>query len=349
MTQALLWTTEPLATRALAAEIRHEPSRFLDALARRMDRDSLGRLIDVRCEKGKEKIDIALSLADPPLEVAIEAKFDHELTVDEVERELGEADHLIVLLLEHEHAPLWLSEKERTSVMTWQEALACFDAPRLTLEDVRAARSAKSAVEVRLKTLVPSLTARLGQGWQVLVERGGAGMPAINFYSKILPDMSQLRGVLQVAGYGMPHHGAPIRLRFSVGTSVTLDDGYPEDLSAPPAWVVALRRLRDDVIGSRRDSLLLSRRRPSSGHANDRTPRGRAHTRKLAIVDEHFDARDRWLTGGYIDWIVGPASVQKPLEDVEQLAEALVTILEGWYRAEVDAAANSEPSLPVSR
>ena len=70
---------------------------------------------------------------------------------------------------------------------------------------------------------------------------------------------------------------------------------------------------------------------------NPKTDNGRAHARKLAIVDHHFANHERWLTTGYIDWIVGPASQRLPLERVELLADALVEILDGWYRVEVAA------------
>jgi len=75
---------------------------------------------------------------------------------------------------------------------------------------------------------------------------------------------------------------------------------------------------------------------------NSKTENGRAHARKLAIVGHHFDDSERWLTTGYIDWIVGPASTRMPLEQVELLADALVEILDSWYRVEIEAFAGVE-------
>ncbi|WP_424446503.1 hypothetical protein [Microbacterium sp. CH-015] len=63
--------------------------------------------------------------------------------------------------------------------------------------------------------------------------------------------------------------------------------------------------------------------------------------RKLAIVDHHFADSERWLTTGYIDWIVGPASQRVALEQVDVLAESLLTILDEWYRVEVAAQSSS--------
>lgn len=337
MNASLIFTTEPLATRALAAEIRHDHTRFVAKLSGVDGVPRLGRFVDVRAEHGEQKIDVALTFADPDYVVGIEAKFDHTLTEDQVDRELTVANHLVVLLLDKVHAPEWLPNKDRVSVMTWEEALACFPGTRLTLDEVRAARSGKSAVEARLRRLIGPAERRLGAGWRIDSTRGGSGMPAINFYS---PDIAgkQLRAVLQVAQRAMPPAGEPVPLRFSVGISVRADNrSYPSDARATPSWVSSVRRLQTDVIGDRVGELHLSTRRPSSAHVNPKTENGRAHARKLAIVDHHFADSERWLTTGYIDWIVGPASQRMPLEDVEELAESLVTILEEWYRVEAAA------------
>ena len=343
MTTSLIFTTEPLATRALAAEIRHNHAHFVEALAAHVGEDRLGRFADVRAEYGEQKIDIAVVFTEPGFVVGIEAKFDHTLTEDQVDRELTVADHLVVLLLEREHAPEWLRYRERTSLMTWEEALECFPQSRLTLAEVRAARSGKSAVEARLRQLIEPAQLRLGPDWAIDSRRGGSGMPAVNFYSPMLGD-AQLRAVLQVAQRAMPPAGDPVPLRFSVGVSVKADStSYPRDPAATPPWVDAVRRLQKDVIGDRVDELHLSRRRPSSAHVSSKTINGRAHARKLAIVDHHFEDKDRWLTTGYIDWIVGPASQRMPLEHVGRLADALIEILDRWYRAEAEALLDAQP------
>lgn len=341
MNASLIYTTEPLATRALAAEIRHEPARFIAKIEEVMGVQLLGRFVDVQAEQGKQKIDVALTFADPNFVVGIEAKFDHTLTEDQVDRESTASGHLIVLLLDKAHAPEWVSLRPRVSVMTWEEALACFSDSRLTLAEVRAARSSKSTVEARLRELMDPAQKRLGNGWVIDSERGGSGMPAVNFYSPWIGGR-QLRAVLQVAGRGMPPANESIRLRFSVGVSVEANyEDYPQDPATAPEWVDSVHRLRAQVIGDRVGDLQLSKRRPSSAHANQKTPNGRAHARKLAIVNYHFSDRERWLTTGYIDWIVGPASERMLLEQVETLAEALVTILEEWFRVELTAHANS--------
>lgn len=337
MTSSLIFTTEPLATRALAAEIRQDPHRFVALVAELGGPVVVGSVVDVAAEKSAEKIDVAVTFADPPFILGVEAKFDHELTEDQVRRELSVADHLVVLLLDRSHAPLWLAGEPRVTVMTWEEALDRFTNSRLTLDEVRAARSGKATVEARLRGLVAVANSRLGDGWTFDDHRGGAGMPAINFYSPMIGN-HQLRAVLQVGGRAMPEPGQPILMRFSVGIGVHADEvSYPPDATHKPYWVASVLRLRDNVLRGRPDRFRLSTRRPSSGRVNDKTVNGRAHGRKLAIVDRWFDEGDRWLTTGYINWIVGPASASVPLTDVEPLLDALLDILEGWYRVELDA------------
>lgn len=181
MTASLIFTTEPLATRALAAEIRHEPRRFVEKVAELGGPTLPGTVVDVSAEKSAEKIDVAVTFGEPTFVLGIEAKFDHELTEDQVRRELSVAHHLVVLLLDRSHAPIWLADEPRVTVMTWDEALDCFEGSRLTLEEVRAARSGKASVEARLRGLVTPACARLGEGRIVDDRRAGAGMPAINF------------------------------------------------------------------------------------------------------------------------------------------------------------------------
>ena len=112
---------------------------------------------------------------------------------------------------------------------------------------------------------------------------------------------------------------------------------YRPALNRNNQWPSRLQILSDKL-----HEFHLSTRRPSSAHVSSTTANGRAHKRKLAIVDHHFEVSERWLTAGYIDWIVGPASQRMPLEQVDVLAASLVTILEAWYRIEVMARVNQD-------
>lgn len=56
---APIYTTEPMVTRALATEIRHDPASFVRHLENRARLRSFGAFDQVRCE-GDERIDVLL-------------------------------------------------------------------------------------------------------------------------------------------------------------------------------------------------------------------------------------------------------------------------------------------------
>ena len=80
-----IYTTEPMATRALAAEIRHDHSQFVQMLEQRSGTRPFGTLSDIRCETDK-RLDVVMDFVDggDTHRVGIEAKFDHELTREQI-------------------------------------------------------------------------------------------------------------------------------------------------------------------------------------------------------------------------------------------------------------------------
>ena len=141
-TTSPIYTTEPMATRALAAEIRHDHVGFMQLLASHADGASFGTLTDVRCETDK-RLDVVLEFTDDDKvrRVGIEAKFDHELTRKQIEKELSNVDTLFVLVSSREAVPSWLAtDYPGVSVVTWGETLATFHESRLTMQDVLSIR-----------------------------------------------------------------------------------------------------------------------------------------------------------------------------------------------------------------
>ncbi len=183
MASSTIFRTEPMATRALAAEIRHDSERFVRLLESVGEAGSLGVLQSLSCE-AVEQVDLQLDFAD--CVVGIEAKLDHELTRSRSAGRQGVVDRLFVLLPPRkESAPDWLArEHPEVGVLSWEEALACFTGSRLTLEDIHADRLLKSTVEAWLAEL--RLEERM-PGWDVEIRRGGSGMPSIIIESPELP------------------------------------------------------------------------------------------------------------------------------------------------------------------
>lgn len=325
-----IYTSEPLATRALAAEIRHAPEPFVALLAQRDGIAGLSGCPAVRCE-GLARLDIELRFTHPDsgdeVSVGIEAKFDHELTREQVTKELRAVDHLVVLVAAPEFAPDWLDGMDRVSVMTWVEALACFADSRLTMTDIESLSVGKSTIEAAFRAL--NLSGRL-LGWSVDVKRGGGGMPAILIQSPELPNGRKLRGQIQTVGRGLPPAGQPVLLEYGIGISVAAtEEEYPDPERAhdEPGWIEPLRVLRRDILNEQLDQLLVSTHPARHG----RSELGR---RKIPLATTYF-GKETWLVKGYTDgWALGIKSIPCPLDDLDELADVTVDIFTRWYELE---------------
>ncbi|GAA3969722.1 hypothetical protein GCM10022231_33750 [Gordonia caeni] len=206
------------------------------------------RVESVECESAAD-IDVLLRLAGGRT-VGIEAKLDHQLTAIQVKKEKAAVDDLFLLVLEAVDAEDYCDQV--SGVLTWSEVIFCFSESRLRLSDIDSLPPQKVAVERVFRSLSPVIREQLGGGWEVLVGRGGSGMPAITIWSPQMEDARHLRGQIQVSGRGMPASEADLRFEYHVGieTKDSLVD-FPDaaDVDVAPAWVDHLATLRDRVIG----------------------------------------------------------------------------------------------------
>lgn len=323
-----IFTTEPMLTRALAAEIRQAPGAFTRLLQDRLGIDHLGHLEAVRCE-ASERLDLELTFTGSKIKtVGIEAKVDHELTRNQVDRQIAVVDRLIVLLAEPDSAPGWLKEYEHVSVVTWPDALTPFQDSRLTSADIEGMPLVKSTIERRFRAA--RVEERLPQGWRVEIARGGSGMPAIEIESPELPNGRTLRGQVQVSGRGMPTAGATVFLEYSIGVAVyATSEDYPDpDLPHEvPGWIESLTSLKSGVLEGNLDRLLVSTHRPGNG-------RSLLGKRKLPLAVRHLgDAT--WLVKGYTDgWALGVKSIKQPIEDLDAVISATSEIFTKWFDIE---------------
>ena len=130
-----LYTSEPQLTRALAAEFRHDPQateRYFSSLLG----VELGELTDVGCEKD-QRVDILLEFEHKT--IAIEAKIDHEISEDQLERESEVADYVMLLVLDVDDAADYQDMVAR--VLTWDKTLSEFPEPRILLSDIESLRT----------------------------------------------------------------------------------------------------------------------------------------------------------------------------------------------------------------
>ncbi|ALG87074.1 hypothetical protein [Gordonia phthalatica] len=318
--ETALFTTEPMLTRALAAEIRHAPFQFLREVLLEVGTDVVDR---VECE-GVANLDIVVHLASGRT-IGIEAKVNHQLTEEQFEKELEAVDELVLLVLHESDAERFAS---RASVVTWEWLLYCFPDSRLRLEDVLALPAQKVAVERALRPIAASLAERLGTGWTCEVNRGGSGMSAITIGSPEFADGRQLRGQIQVVGRGMPVNVEDIRYEFhiGIGTDPTRTD-FPsaERAEVAPGWVRYLEVLRDDVVAVDRGRYRLRAGRASNGRSG-------VGKNKSGLVKK-FLPGDGWLAQGYYDWALGPKSEPVEVGELDALADTAQELFAAWYDA----------------
>ena len=170
-----LYTSEPQLTRALAAEFRHDPhatERYFSSLLG----VELGELTDVGCEKD-QRVDILLEFEHKT--IAIEAKIDHFISEDQLERESTVADYLLLLLLDADDAAEYRDQVAR--VLTWAEILPEFPDARVLLSDVESLPASKVQVERVLRKTLRNMT--IPDGWYFTVNRGDSAMPGITIKS----------------------------------------------------------------------------------------------------------------------------------------------------------------------
>lgn len=326
-----IFRTEPMATRALAAEIRHDPDAFVRFVQSRFGGDDFGPLEGVDCE-AVGRLDVQLDFAR--CRVGIEAKLDHEISTAQIRKQQAVTDHLLVLLPHRESAPAWLAaDYPDVHVIEWTETLACFTASRITMTDIEADRLPKTTVEAWLTRL--RLDEQLPD-WDVEVRRGGSGMPSIIFESPRLPCGRTLRGQLEVAGRQMPEKIDDVRFIRHTGVSVPeTPENYfdPATSSTVPGWIEHLLTLQSEVLAGDEDRLLVNRSAP------------RMSTRelgrwKLPLAKKHL-GQDEHLAKGYTDgWALGPKSSTVGRDELEDLAASTVEIFSRWFAAETAAAAS---------
>jgi hypothetical protein len=326
-----IYTSETMVTRALAAEIRHSSVPFIQLLRERTGIKDLGELESIRCE-GKANVDLELTFSNlAGYSLGIEAKIDHEMTPQQVSDELDAHDHLVLVLPSVEATPRWLADFDRVSVITWSEVLGCFTDCRITDEDIASMPLSKLTVEILLHQL--KLHERFPRDWDVLVERGDSGLPAIRVESPELPSGRVLQGQLQVIGRKMPAIKDDVRLQYCIGLPVADDDtDFPDPMlrHTEPDWISSLRTLRQGVLAGQMDRLCVSRYPAGK-------PKAERGERKLPLADMYLEG-DRWLVKGYIPSYLGIKSRPFTLDELTELGDLTVEIFTSWYGAEVGSA-----------
>ena len=313
-----LYTSEPQLTRALAAEFRHDPKvteRYFSSLLG----VELGELTDVGCEK--DHVDILLEFEHKT--IAIEAKIDHEISKDQLERESEVADYVMLLVLDVDDAADYQDMVAR--VLTWDKTLSEFPEPRILLSDIESLRTLKVQVERVLRKTLRNMT--IPDGWYLKVNRGDSGMPGITVKSPELPNGDWLCGQIQVIGREMPLSFNDIHLEYYAGTHVEeTDKCYPPlDSNDVPSWVTNALVLYETVLEGDPSTFDLKTNKPGT------SPRPLGPLRKDLTMKYLADAP--WLAQGYINWSLGVRAHSKPISEIDDLADAAMRLFTTWFHA----------------
>lgn len=318
-----IYTSEPQLTRAMAAEVRHCPEPVTQLLEDRIGA-RLGRLVAVECEKDA-RVDIMCRFACDGTEVAvaIEAKLDHFMSREQIDKEQEASDYLVALVLDVVDASVF--DAMLDAVITWQDLLAVIPESRVRLEDIDILPAQKVHVERFLKSKLEHMD--FGPGWKLYTDRGGSAMPGITIESPISPSGDQLVGQIQVCGRGMPENFDDVHFEYYVGTRVyETDDYYPDPASGiVPAWVTNACILYTDVLAGDPSRFEIKTNRPGTS----KRPYGkrRKELTNLYLTDQP------WLAQGYVDWALGVRVTHKPVTEFDTLAANAMELFTTWYAA----------------
>lgn len=344
-TMSVVYTTEIMANRALAAEIRHDSVALTALLEETLDLGDggLGEFVAVRCE-GLGDIDLLLTFAigDRLTIVGLESKFDHELTAEQVDKELRALEengggHLVVVLPEVTDAP----EFPDLHVLAWADVLASFRDSRLTQADIDDMPLTKRRVE-RVLTGANFRGHLTDPRWLVEVKRNGNGNPSIEFHSPDLPSGREIRGQIQVVGQGLPTDPNKLRLEYSLGIQIYTDPDegdFPADGgTTAPIWSQHLATLRREVLTDDRLVDLSVSRYPAPQRSDDerKLKPNAPLDNKLVVAEQHLKD-ERWLVKGYTDkegWALGVKSKPHRLDELDDLCATTARIVNEWLAVE---------------
>ncbi|MFY0408708.1 hypothetical protein [Solicola sp. PLA-1-18] len=223
-----IFTTEPLAMRALAAELRHDSAR-----TRRVLQDLTGLVLPaltaVGCEMSRrENLDVVLEFGH--VSVGIEGKIAHEVTVGQLTREARTVDHLLVLVKSQDDVPAE-ALTVTTTVVTWHDLLSRLPESRISVADIEAVNDTKRIARRALAVL------DLGQppaGWTKDDQAGLGGYPSLTLSSPPLDDGRQLTVQVEAARSDVGK-----KYVANVGISVTAADfaAPSSNITDAPTWI----------------------------------------------------------------------------------------------------------------
>lgn len=245
-----IFTTEPIAMRAFAAELRHDLAATGRLIADVLKED-LGTPEYIQCE-AREGIDVLVGFPGH-VEVGIEGKIDHSVTAIQIARERAAVSGRLILLVKERQDVIEAQSTLGTTlfVVTWEEALSYFRDSRISLEDVEAVNDEK---RIARRALGAVDTSQVPDEWDLVRKDGEGGWPSITAKGPYLPGGRRL--ILQIEMVrpkneekepGKEKSAKRRQYAGTIGITVLQDEFDPFDVNTAgpdrPEWIVYLDRL----------------------------------------------------------------------------------------------------------
>lgn len=187
-----IFTTEPLATRAVAAELRHDPD-ITRALFEEVLSTDLPRLTHVNAESSQhENLDIVLFFDQ--IVIGIEGKIGHFVSEEQISREISTTDHLVMLVKEEDDVPSEFQERV-SAVITWERLISEFPDSRITIDDIN---SVNDNTRIARRILSALSVNTLPASWDSSQSTEN-GFPALKFRSSNLISAPDRAIIVQLA------------------------------------------------------------------------------------------------------------------------------------------------------
>lgn len=341
MIDSRIYTSEPMATRALAAEIRNDWGRFLKLLSDSIPalRRPLTELKGISCET-HDRTDIWLAAStenagsdDLPVTVAIEAKFDHLPSDAQLEKEGKHANYVVLLVLDEADAAC---VTRQNGVMLWRDVISCFDNPRITQDEIDSIPSTKSTARRYLVGLQTEIERFMPESdWQFSVGNGGSGFPGLSFNSdSIIKNRDdtprQIRGHIAVKNRGLRDSLETHDYEVFLGVEVPFDEAnFPNPKTGKcPGWIPALRMLDEQVLRKPANKdmvnfLGLTR------HSGQSLP-GKLKENKIPLLETYYPGH-KYLGQGYTDgWALGVRSHKLKYAEIPKAASYMANLAAQW-------------------
>lgn len=313
MVEGTIFTSEPQAMRAVAAEFRANP-KIAEKMLSQVTGRTLGSLQSVRCEASDhENLDVLLVFDNGV--VGIEGKIGHLVTEEQLLRERATVDALLLLCKERIDVERELLQHV-TAVVTWEDILNEFPNSRITVKDIDMVEDANRRTRNLFRGLDLELIFSEFEGWEYRLTQGNAGFPSIDIYG---PDFIGSDGTTRyfVAQIEPERSGSERKFASTIGVRVYSDE-FDINVETEPEWVGILKKL-----GPVWEDVLVATLAPISQHRSGGSSQTAVRKKELA---EKFGLPSKYAKG-YTDSYLGVKTSKVNKENLSELVKVTIAAL----------------------